>query len=59
MNTTKENAMSNKFAAQINERFPDGSRSIHYFETRREADYAAGLNRGWHPDRTYEVLDMV
>lgn len=37
------------------ERYPDGTKWVHYFNTRSDADNAVEVNQGAHPARIYEI----
>lgn len=37
------------------ERYPDGTKWVHYFNTRAAAEQAVDINQEAHPARTYEI----
>lgn len=46
-----------KYKAVVEERYPDGSKWVHYFESISAANEAVALNQEAHPARTYEVKE--
>lgn len=41
------------------ERYPDGGKWVHYFQSLEDAERAVEENRAWHPSRTYEIRECV
>ena len=46
-----------KYTVVVEERYPDGSKWVHYFDSINTANEAVALNREAHPARTYEVKE--
>jgi hypothetical protein len=49
--------VSNNIA--VVERYPDGTKWVHYFPSRHDAEQAVEANKEWHPARTYEIRETV
>lgn len=48
-----------KYAAVVVERYPDGSKWVHYFDSISAANEAVALNQAAHPARSYEVKEAA
>lgn len=46
-----------KYKAVVVERYPDGSKWVHYFDSISAAHEAVALSREAHPARAYEVKE--
>lgn len=53
----KAGEVMSKWPVAVVERFPDGSKSKHYFESQEDAQVA--VDELSKPDRTYEIVATV
>jgi hypothetical protein len=47
------------YGCVVVERYPDGTKWVHYLLTRRDAEEAVRLNEEAHPGRTYEIREVT
>jgi hypothetical protein len=46
------------YEVAVVEHYPDGTKWVHYFLTRSQAEEAVELNESAHPGRTYEIREV-
>lgn len=47
------------FETAVVERYPDGTKWVHYFPTEADAKRAVEQNQEAHPARTYEIREVT
>lgn len=48
-----------KYPVAVIERIPDGTKWVHYFDSKSAAALAVGINEEAHPERRYEIVEAA